>query len=240
MTPTVAFLDRPLGSMVGWASRMFRRGLFCLFAAWCVLLFAAGPATAEIVVLTSGRTLTVKSHQVDGDRVILEMRAGGEVTCDTALIDRIVPDEVPVPEPQEPNLDQDPAPEAAPRLAGPYADIISNMAEAHGVDPMLVEALIKVESNYKPRARSTRGAMGLMQLMPSVARQYNVRNPYDPKANIAAGVKHLKTLIDRWGVELALAAYNAGEGAVKKFNGIPPYRETRNYVSRILSLAGVR
>ena len=79
--------------------------------------------------------------------------------------------------------------------------------------------------------------MGLMQLMPSTAREYQVRNPFDPKANIEAGIKHLKTLIDRFGVELALAAYNAGEGAVLKFNGIPPYRETRNYVSKILSLA---
>ena len=79
-----------------------------------------------------------------------------------------------------------------------------------------------------------------MQLMPSTAREYKVRDPYDPKANIAAGVKHLKTLIETYGIELALAAYNAGEGAVKKFNGIPPYRETRNYVSRILALAGIR
>jgi len=76
--------------------------------------------------------------------------------------------------------------------------------------------------------------------MPSTARAYNVRNPYDPKANISAGVKHLKSLLDRLGaVDLALAAYNAGEGAVKKFNGVPPYRETRNYVTRILSLAGI-
>ncbi len=114
------------------------------------------------------------------------------------------------------------------------------MAQAHGVDPMLVQALIKVESNNRPTARSHKGAMGLMQLMPATARQYNLRNPYDPKANIAAGVKHLKSLIDRWGVELALAAYNAGEGAVRKFNGIPPYRETRTYVKRILSLAGLK
>ena len=114
------------------------------------------------------------------------------------------------------------------------------MSEAHGVDPNLVRALIQVESSYRPRRSPRRGAMGLMQLMPSTAREYNVRNPYDPKSNVAAGVKHLKGLIDRWGVELALAAYNAGEGAVKKFNGIPPYRETRNYVSRILSLAGVK
>jgi soluble lytic murein transglycosylase-like protein len=82
--------------------------------------------------------------------------------------------------------------------------------------------------------------MGLMQLMPSTARVYNVRNPFDPRANIEAGIKHLKSLIDRYGTELALAAYNAGEGAVAKFNGIPPYRETRNYVSRILSLAGIK
>ena len=80
-----------------------------------------------------------------------------------------------------------------------------------------------------------------MQLMPATARAYKVRNPYDPKANIAAGVKHLKGLIDRLGdTAKALAAYNAGEAAVKKFNGVPPYRETRNYVSRILSLAGIR
>jgi soluble lytic murein transglycosylase-like protein len=82
--------------------------------------------------------------------------------------------------------------------------------------------------------------MGLMQLMPATAREYKVGNPYDPRANLSAGIKHLKTLIDRWGLELALAAYNAGEGAVRKFNGIPPYRETRNYVSRILALAGVK
>jgi soluble lytic murein transglycosylase-like protein len=123
----------------------------------------------------------------------------------------------------------------------PYGEIISAMSEAHGVDPMLVRALIQVESNYKARAKSHRGAMGLMQLMPATAREYRVRNPYDPKSNIAAGVKHLRSLIDRLGgVDLALAAYNAGEGAVKKFNGIPPYRETRKYVSKILSLAGIK
>jgi soluble lytic murein transglycosylase-like protein len=115
------------------------------------------------------------------------------------------------------------------------------MAETHGVDPLLVRALIRVESDDQPTARSNKGAMGLMQLMPSTARQYKVRDPYDPTANVAAGVKHLKSLLDRFAtVDLALAAYNAGEGAVKKFNGIPPYRETRDYVSRILALASLR
>ena len=114
------------------------------------------------------------------------------------------------------------------------------MSEAHGVDPLLVRALIQVESKYNPRARSSKGAMGLMQLMPQTVREYNLRNPDDPKSNIEAGIKRLKSLIDKWGVELALAAYNAGEGAVARFNGVPPYRETRSYVSRILAIAGLQ
>jgi hypothetical protein len=208
------------------------------------LLCTASSAQAEIVVLTSGRTLSVKGHRFDGDSIVLQMRTGGEVTCDKTLIEKIVEDEVPHPEPQAAQPVQatdagEEAGDAAP--VGPYADIISAMAETHGVDPMLVSALIQVESGNKPTARSNKGAMGLMQLMPSTARLYKLRNPYDPKANIAAGVKHLKSLLDRFRtVDLALAAYNAGEGAVKKFNGIPPYRETRDYVTRILSLAGIR
>jgi soluble lytic murein transglycosylase-like protein len=218
----------------------------CASGAVFAVLSMAVPAHAEIVVLSSGRTLSVKAHREEGNAIVLEMRSGGEVTCDKSLIDKILPDEVPYPEPQS-------APEAAVAEAedqigaadalqmGPYGEIIMSLAESHGVDPMLVRALIRVESGDSPTARSQKGAMGLMQLMPSTARLYKVRNPYDPQANIAAGVKHLKTLLDRFRtVDLALAAYNAGEGAVKKFNGIPPYRETRDYVSRILSLAGLR
>jgi len=205
-----------------------------------------GPAFAELVVLTSGRTLSITSHRIDGDRIVLQMRNGGEVTCDRTVVDRIVPDEVAYRDPGSAvaitaatAAGAAQGPVAAPQMpATRYGELIVQVAQAHGVDPMLVQALIHVESNYRPTARSHKGAMGLMQLMPATARQYNVLNPYDPRANIAAGVKHLKTLIDRWGEELALAAYNAGEAAVKKFNGIPPYRETRNYVSRILSLAG--
>jgi soluble lytic murein transglycosylase-like protein len=210
-----------------------------------VLLAAAtvSSASAEIVYLTSGRTLSVKSHRIEGDSMILTLRGGGEVTCERSLIDRIVPDEVPYEDPKDVEAAAQQAARAVdPALLEqtPYGDIIAAMSEAHGVDPMLVRALIQVESNYRARAKSHKGAMGLMQLMPATAREYQVRNPYDPKANIAAGVKHLKGLIDKWGVELALAAYNAGEGAVRKFNGIPPYRETRSYVSKILSLAGIQ
>ena len=221
---------------------MNRRALLLPVATF-VWAVTAVPAYADIVVLSSKRTLSVKSHRFDGDSVILTLRSGGEVTCDKSLIEKILPDEVPY---EEPKAQQPQVPEASqtadPGLLEqtPYGEIIATMSEAHGVNPMLVRALIQVESNYKARARSHKGAMGLMQLMPAIAREHNVRNPYDPRANIAAGVKHLKALIDRWGNNpKALAAYNAGEGAVKKFNGIPPYRETRNYVTKILSLAGL-
>jgi hypothetical protein len=210
-------------------------------AALAALLVTAGSAHAEIVLLTSGRTLTVKSHRFDGDYIVLQMRDGGDVTFDRALVDKVVPDEIPYQEPAPEGTATSPDGTRLPALPpSPYQEIITNLAEAHGVDPLLVQALILVESNNRPWARSQRGAMGLMQLMPSTVRLYNVRNPYDPKTNISAGVQHLKSLIDRWGVEIALAAYNAGEGAVRKFNGVPPYRETRNYVSKILALAGLR
>lgn len=211
-----------------------------LALAACVV--AAAPADAEVVLLTSGRTISIASHRVDGEQIILLMRNGGEIVCDRAMVTRILPDEVPYPSSREGEPAGGPEEEKTREQwlgATPFGEIIVSMARAHGVDPMLVRAVIEVESGYRPRARSHKGAMGLMQLMPATAREYDLKNPYDPKANIAAGVMHLKGLIDRWGVELALAAYNAGEGAVRKFNGIPPYRETRNYVARILSLAGL-
>ena len=209
-------------------------------------LLTAAPATAEIIVLTSGRTISVKAHRFEGDSIVLTLRNGGTVTCDKSIIEKVLPDEVPYPEPAPAagaEVESEAGEQATDVLQStPYGEIIAAVSEAHGVDPMLVRALIQVESNYRPRARSPKGAMGLMQLMPSTAREYKVRNPFDPRANIEAGIKHLKSLIDRFAgkVELGLAAYNAGEGAVKKFNGVPPYRETRNYVSKILSLAGVK
>jgi hypothetical protein len=210
------------------------------------LLASSSWAAAEIVYLVSGRTLSVKGHVESGDSITLTLRSGGEVTCDKTLIEKIVPDEVPHPDPvQAPEPSKLAAP-AAERGTGlritPYTDLIVNTAQTYGVDPILVEALVQVESNYQPRARSSKGAMGLMQLMPSVAKEYRVRNAYDPKANVEAGVQKLKALLEKYGSEsvgLALAAYNAGEGAVTKFNGVPPYRETQSYVTRILELAGL-
>src|ERR1700722_16877202 len=115
---------------------------------------------------------------------------------------------------------------------------ITMAAARHNVDPNLVRAVVKVESNFNPNAVSRKGAMGLMQLMPSTARQLKVQNPFDPQQNVDAGVRHLKQLLESYGgdVKLTLAAYNAGSGAVARSAGIPRYAETQNYVRRITNL----
>jgi soluble lytic murein transglycosylase-like protein len=199
------------------------------------LVASAVPARAEIVFFSSGRTMSVKNHRVDGDSVVLEMRSGGEFVCESSIIARFEPDEVPYPEPEV----ERPIAVAAVEPASdvPFGAMIDRFSAEQNVPAKLVRAVIQVESAYQERARSPKGAMGLMQLMPATARQYAVADPYDPASNIEAGIKHLKGLLQRLPVALALAAYNAGEGAVQRFNGIPPYPETRNYVSRILSLA---
>ena len=113
--------------------------------------------------------------------------------------------------------------------------LIEQYAAEHKLNPVLVRAVIEAESAFNPRAVSHVGAMGLMQLMPGTARDLGVVNPFDPEDNIRGGTKYLRSLLDRFDddVDLALAAYNAGPGAVEKYDGVPPYRETRNYVAKI-------
>lgn len=114
--------------------------------------------------------------------------------------------------------------------------IVKKYARENNVDESLVKAVIKAESGFNSQAKSPVGALGLMQLMPATARGLGVENPLDPEENIAGGTKYLKGLLDRFDgrMDLALAAYNAGPGAVKKYGGIPPYSETQNYVKRVL------
>jgi hypothetical protein len=127
------------------------------------------------------------------------------------------------------------------RSAGIYDGLIDEHSSQHGVNAQLVRAVIQAESAFNPRARSVKGAMGLMQLMPATAAEYGVSDPYDPAENIRAGVAYLKKLLVRYAddVKLALAAYNAGPGAVAKYGmTVPPYRETRQYVEKITSKVG--
>lgn len=116
--------------------------------------------------------------------------------------------------------------------------IVSQQAKANHIDPSLVKAVIRVESGGDPSAVSSAGAMGLMQLMPGTAQAYGVANPWDPEQNVAGGAKKLSDLLREYdgNVSLALAAYNAGSGAVARYKGIPPYAETGAYVNSVLSL----
>jgi soluble lytic murein transglycosylase-like protein len=211
-------------------------------------LLLPSSASAEIVVFKNGRTMSVKSYRLDSDMATMVMREGGEVTFPAAIIARVDPDEVPYPEPDSAAtapgvvINQLPVPDS--RIADdvlaarPFATLISTVAATHHVDVRLVHAVIEQESNYQPRARSKKGAKGLMQLMPDTARQYGVRNSYDPLANLDAGVRHLKDLMTRLDLANALAAYNAGEGTVRRYGGLPPFPETQSYVRNILRRLG--
>jgi soluble lytic murein transglycosylase-like protein len=210
------------------------RAVVVTVATLVLVVCAASSARAELVFFNTGRTMSVKTHRADGESLVLVLRGGGEMVCDSSLVARFAPDEVPYPEPA---VEAPPPPVQPVATAGPYSEIIDRIAAEQNVPVKLVRAVIQVESAYNVKARSAKGAMGLMQLMPATARQYAVADPYDPASNIEAGIKHLKSLMQHLPVALALAAYNAGEAAVQRFNGIPPYPETRNYVSRILAIA---
>ena len=205
-------------------------------APWCavalILLIrpVAAPPSAELVVFATGRVLPISGRALDGGSVVLSLRSGGEVVVDPRLIYRIEAD---------PAGETEPAREMAARPtlpARPYADIIEDASARHGVDPRLVHAMIEVESAYRADATSPKGAVGLMQLMPATVTRYAVGDPFDPVSNVNAGIRYLRSLLDEFGTRYALAAYNAGAGAVRRFDGMPPYPETRRYVSRVLAL----
>ena len=201
-------------------------------------LVLAAPAQAELVFFPSGRVLSVRAVRSDGDLLVLKLRGGGEVTCDRDLIVKVEPDEVEYPEEVLAALPSARSIIEPPAIPDRYRELITTAAAKHGVDARLVHALIQVESAYHSRAVSPKGARGLMQLLPSTGRQYGALDLFDPKVNLDAGVRHLKSLLGRFDLPMALAAYNAGEGAVARFGGIPPFKETQNYVSRILRILG--
>jgi len=214
----------------------------------CATLVAAlvlGPtgARAELVYFASGRSLSVKGHHLEGDLLVLSLRGGGDIVCERDLVVRIEPDEVPVPDPPVRTADEDVSRETGAQDDGPalmwdlrFDSMVRSASARHGMDAKLVHAVIAVESGYRQRARSRKGAVGLMQVLPATARQYGVFDLYNPVSNIEAGVRHLKALLGRFPLALALAAYNAGEAAVERYGGIPPYPETEAYVSRVLRL----
>ena len=195
------------------------------------LLAAAPAARAEIALLANGQTFKVDRHRADGDLVWLSLRSGGEIALPAGHVRGYVPDEV-VEEVEK-------AAALALAKAGPGADLrklATEAAQRHGLDPELVLAVAGVESAFQVRAVSPKGAQGLMQLMPGTARDLGVTDPLDPAANLDGGTRYLRDLIAKYNGDLtkALAAYNAGPGAVARHQGVPPYRETQDYVKKVL------
>jgi soluble lytic murein transglycosylase-like protein len=194
------------------------------------IALAAPLARADIALLANGMTLKIDSHRAEDATVFLTLHGGGEIGTSAEQVAGFVPDEI-VEELAQAVEEQ--------RTSGAPVDVPSlarEIARKHGVDPALVLAVVAVESGFQPAAVSSKGAQGLMQLMPGTARELGVANAFDPAENLDGGVRYLRKLVDLYAgdLKLALAAYNAGAGAVKAHRGIPPYSETRAYVQKVL------
>ncbi|HXX20899.1 MAG TPA: lytic transglycosylase domain-containing protein [Candidatus Acidoferrum sp.] len=202
-----------------------QRAIAGLLLAAAAFLLAAVPARADYAVLRSGGRLHVTGYELDGDRVRLAV-AGGAVDIAASDLISIEPeDDFPAPPPADADF------------GVRYANLIHAAAQKHGVDEKLISNVIAAESNFDPKAISRKHALGLMQLLPTTAKQYAVTNVFDPAQNIDAGTHYLKDLLARYqgNLKLALAAYNAGPEIVDRYGGVPPFPETRSYVRQITS-----
>jgi soluble lytic murein transglycosylase-like protein len=212
-----------------------------------VAVLAAIPASASIALFTDGRSMKISGYKlVDQAAIQLTFKNGGAMIMPLARIERILDDEVveieAIPEVKK-MIEEGVFPkrswryEAArtPLFPSKYDKLIVEAAKKFDVDAALVSAVIKAESDFNPREVSNKGARGLMQLMPATAERFGVVNAFDAKANINGGVRYLRWLLDAFegNADLAVAAYNAGEGNVWKYSGVPPFRETINYIKRI-------
>lgn len=211
-----------------------------------VLILAASSASASIALFADGRNMKIDGYSVEADTIHLTLAGGGTMSLPLTRIERIVDDEVETPQVVEeakkivaqgvlPQRSWRYSDEVRPLFKSKYDDIIIAAAKKFDVDAALVSAVIKAESDYDPRVVSHKGARGLMQLMPATAKRFGVANSFDPAENIHGGTRYLRWLLKTFdgNADLAVAAYNAGEGNVWKYDGVPPFRETVNYVSRI-------
>jgi len=204
-----------------------------MLPALVAILAVPGAVADELVVFDDGRTLVVSALEVSGDLAVLDLGDGARISLPLA---RIVSVE------RRFDIASAPAPRAErasawKEEAGKFAELIEATARRHGVDPVLLMAMAAVESNFDPLAVSSKGACGILQLIPATAERFGVVDVFDARQNLDGGAGYLRWLLDRFEgeTELALAAYNAGENTVDRYGGVPPYPETRNYVSRVLS-----
>jgi soluble lytic murein transglycosylase-like protein len=198
---------------------------FAVFWAGMAILFLAAlapDARAEYAVLQSGQRIHITGYELAGDTVRLTM-SGGTLEIPASTLLRIDPEDTFLPVKVK-------------LLDVPFANLIATAAQTHGVAPELVASVIAVESNFNPGAVSWKSARGLMQLMPETAARFGVTNVFDPAQNIDAGTRYLKELLLKYqgDLRLTLAAYNAGPERVEQYKSIPPYRETQDYVRRVI------
>jgi soluble lytic murein transglycosylase-like protein len=212
-------------------------------------LAGALPARAELVELVDGAVLKVERFEAVGEQATLRLPGGGLLSLALERVERVVDDEIdPAAAAATASLGGDVFPlhfdpaQAVPP-ATPWSDAILAAARRHGINPALVAAVVQAESAFDPRARSHKGARGLMQIMPATGRRFGLRpgELCDPEKNLDAGVRYLAWLADRFEDDLprVLAGYNAGEGAVARYGGVPPYRETIGYLKRIYGRLGL-
>jgi len=214
-----------------------------------LLLASALPASASIALFADGRAMKIDAFKLkDENDIVLTLKGGGAMTIPLTRIDRIIDDEIAPPAvvaevkkivEEEggifPKRSWRYDAKRGPIFRSRYDSVIVEAAKKFDVDAALISAVIKAESDFNPREYSNKGAQGLMQLMPGTAVRFGVTNAWDPVANIYGGVRYLRWLLQTFdgNADLAVAAYNAGEGNVWKYNGVPPFRETINYVNRI-------
>jgi membrane-bound lytic murein transglycosylase B len=214
-----------------------------------ISLAAATQAGASIAVFTDGRAMKIANfNMVDEETMKLTLKGGGSFTVPLDRVDRIVDDEVveaavvaevkKIVEEQGgvfPKRSWRYSEESGPLFKSRFDQVIKDAAKKWDVDAALVSAVIKAESDFNPRETSNKGARGLMQLMPATAERFGVTDSYDPVANVYAGTRYLRWLLETFhgNADHAVAAYNAGEGNVWKYKGVPPFRETVTYINRI-------
>jgi hypothetical protein len=211
-----------------------------LVLALIVVLLGTVPVSAKLAVFVDGRVLKIDDARLEGSEIVLDLKGGGTLRVSAVRVDRVIADEV-VELQTNPPFGEIDCPVSWSDLELPmdlpYRDFIASAARSNDLDPWLVASVVQTESAFDPRAVSRAGAAGLMQLMPAAAAEREVHDVFDPAENLRGGTEHLRTMLDRFdSLPLALAAYNSGATTVKRYKGIPPYKETQDYVRRVLKL----
>lgn len=212
-----------------------------------VLAISVGAAYGELVILSGGGILKVDGSHREGDRLRLLLPSGGVLTVPVMRVERVVADEIEnsptafsvTSNTQIPVLD---FAEGQSIPATPFGQLIYDTARRHALNPELIAAIVRAESAFDPHAVSSKGASGLLQLMPATAQRFGLDagSLFDPEKNLDAGVRYLRWLSERFAgdLTLVLAGYNAGEATVDRYGGVPPFKETRDYIRRVYSVAG--